>query len=238
MLRRDELSKRNRGVAIAATAVASLVMLGQLSAVKAAVIVPGQTITPVPAASLPSGTVVVSENQPFTGSTTVGNTTDTITGNLFSEVVNVGTTNSPQYDFVYQVTNTGTGSDDEISRLSVASFAGVTTDVSASSTSAQPSLTATAAPTQVSDPDASGDVIGWNFIPSDIAQGQTTYSLIIATDANSYVQGDGSLTDDAIADTSIEAPAFEMNVNVPEPASLGVIAAVGGLLMSRRKRRA
>jgi hypothetical protein len=243
MLCGDNYSKRNRVVAIAAGVAASVVILGWVSGAKAALITPGQTITPVPQflpnpPGLPQGTVVAHENEPFTGTVTIGTATATITGNLYSEVVNVGTTLAPLYDFVYQVTNTGTGNDDEISRLSLASFSGVTTDVTDSSVSVQTSLTASVVPTSVADPDASGDVIAWNFDPADIGQGQTTYSLIIATDANSFVQGDGSLTDDAIANAPIEAPAFEMMVNVPEPTSVAVVGIVGGLLISRRKRRA
>ena len=229
----DEYSKRNRGVAIAASTVVSLVMLGAVSSVKAVLITPGQTISPVPSESLPTGTVVASETKSFTG--TLGSAV--ITGNLFSEVLNVGVT-SPQYDFIYQVTNTGTGSDDEISRLSLASFTGVTTDVSDSSTSVQPSLTASVVPTSVADPDVSGDVIAWDFDPADIGLGQSTYSLIIATNANSFVQGDGSLTDDAIADAQVEAPAFEMTIPVPEPASVAVVGVLGSFLLSRRRRQA
>jgi hypothetical protein len=239
MLRMEKLKGVNRCVAIAALGVASLAMLVQPGTAKATVITYPQTLSPVPSvSSLPSGTVVAHETESFTGTVTFGTITDTITGSLFSEVVDVGTGGNHQYDFVYQVTNTGTGNDDEISRLSLSSFTGVTTDVSDSAAASTYSVAGTIAPTSVSDPDPSGDIITWDFDPSDIGQGQTTYSLIIATDANSYTQGNGSLTDDAIANASAEAPAFEMGITVPEPTSMALAAVFGGMLMYRRQRSA
>lgn len=235
MPRIQSLKPSRRSVVIAGLGAACLMPLISFDAAKAEVITSGQTLTSGFAApSLPTGTVVASETEPFSG--TLGSAT--ISGSLFSEVLNVGSPTSPQYDFIYQVTNTGTAGDDSIARLSLSSFTGFTTDVSDSTVSIQGSLTSSVTASDIADTGGSVIAFDFNDTPGQIPLGHTTDTLIVATDATTWTQGNGSLTDDAIANTEVVVPVYGILMsNVPEPGTIGLMAVAGGFLLSRRRSK-
>lgn len=231
MLTRNRKRFASAVVAFTALSVGFAVSSTQL---QAAVLLPGQTLSPVPSEALPAGTVSASETIPFSASV-VGEGV-VFTGSLYSEALNVGTSLAPQYDFIYQLTNNA-GSPDAIARLSLSSFLSFTTDVGYSTTNVEAGVTGSASPASATS-DVTGSVIGFDFDPPDLAAGSTTYSLIVATDSNSYTNGNGAVTDDGAADALAVVPAYGFSTPpVPEPASTALLMACGGLIMSRRRRQ-
>jgi hypothetical protein len=84
-----------------------------------------------------------------------------------------------------------------------------------------------------------GRTIGFNFPVSSatVAPGETTdYVLIETSDASLPVQGTASVIDGGSGTTGAEAPAATVIFTVPEPATFGVLALVGGMILGRRRR--
>jgi hypothetical protein len=226
--------KRLAGVAVAFAATNVGFAVSSLNQAQASVLLPGQTLTPVPSETLPTGTVSAYETQSFSASV-IGEGV-VFTGTLYSEALNVGTALAPQYDFIYQLTDNA-GSQDAIARLSLSSFETFTTDVGYATANVEAGVTGNTSPSDATS-DVVGSVIGFDFDPPALAPGNTTYSLIIATDSNSYINGNGAITDDGAADALAVVPAYGFSTPpVPEPASAALIMACGGLIMSRRRRK-
>jgi hypothetical protein len=218
-----------RRIAIAGFIVANGVMLAVSNVGRAAVVTPGQTVFPTAIAGLPPGdSLITTETKPFTG-TNAGNTvvfTGTVMSSVFSDPGTGG------LDFVYQLSNDGT-SLDSIDRLTVASFAGFSTDVDYVTGTGNP-------PPTTADSSASppGKTIGFNFPVSGavVLPGETTTLLVVETNAQTIAQGTASVIDGGSGSTGAEAPVAVITFTVPEPATFGVLAVVGGFILSRRRR--
>jgi len=154
---------------------------------------------------------------------------------------------SPTGDvFVYQVTNNNNSTDD-LEHVTLSSFSGYTTDADYNETTPPdspfaPPLDATRAAVSRGDgpPSVAGATIAFDYVqPSmpevGIAPGQTTDYMIVETDSSSFTIGNGAIIDGAVGDAVVNVPSGAI-VAVPEPASLTIIAAGGGMIMARRRR--
>lgn len=131
-------------------------------------------------------------------------------------------------DFLYQVVNNA-GSADSIQNVSVASYAGFTTDVGYCSNppSGNPDPcgsplggAGTLAPTSITRNSAS--TIDFGFSPNGIPPGVQTYDLVVKTNATAYTLGTTQVQDDGVASVITLAPSA-----APEPVSAGLL--LGGL---------
>ena len=203
--------------------VLALLMAGVATPSFATSLAPGGTATPL-----------TNVSNPFTGSTILANTglvtydvgvgqNDEDAGTVQEWALSGWSGNPGGITFVYQVSITNsTGIADQ---LTGGNYAGFTTDVFQSSVSGN---TAASDATR----SANGSVVGFDFPPPSITDGDTSYYLIVATNANSYTTGSISVIDDHVFGTDGFAPA-----NTPEPSTLsllgtGLLAAGAGL---RRK---
>jgi hypothetical protein len=224
----------SRRIAIGAIVVANGVMLASSNIGHAALVSPGGTVAPTPIAGLPPGdTLVVTETKPFTG-TNASHTvvfTGTVTSSVYSDPANPDT-GQPGLDFVYQLSNDAT-SLDPIDRLTVASFASFLTDLNyVVGTGA---VSPTTGDSSVSPP---GKTIGFNFPVGGtvVLPGQTTTMLVVETNAQTIAAGTASVIDGGSGSTQAEAPVAVITITVPEPATFGVLAVVGGFILGRRRR--
>jgi hypothetical protein len=179
------------------------------------------TITPAPA-SLPTGAMIASETEPLVD--TGGNP---LVGSLTSEVF-YDTPSSTTLDFVYVLSNTGTAGDDSFDGMSSLPFFNFTTNVG------YQAGTGTVDPFSANR-STNGQTIGWQFTVNTIQPGQSTDYLIVQTNATQYNgNGEANVIDGGTAETGAEAP--YLMPSVPEPASAGLIAIAGGMLLGRRRR--
>ncbi|MGD0461839.1 MAG: PEP-CTERM sorting domain-containing protein [Tepidisphaeraceae bacterium] len=231
----------------AAFGVAFGAMLVTTSAVRAAVITQGvgtTTVTPTDLtgglpAGLPTGDTLVpgaSETKPFTGYNNVGGIVfqGTVTSQVYADP-NEPDWNVPGLDFVYQLSNNidGLTPDDPINRITLASFANFLTDVD------YLGGTGDVAPTTADRSSApAGKIIGFNFPVSGgiVNPGQDSTYLVVETNASTYTQGSASVIDGGTGSTGADTPVATVIFTVPEPATLGLLAMVGGMLLGRRRR--
>jgi hypothetical protein len=151
-------------------------------------------------------------------------------------------------DFLYQVTNTSSPGADSLERITLANFAGFTTNVStANSLSSNVFGTAFSgvgtstgygfvnggtqnAPDGVNRPTA--DNVGWNYFNTPIAPGQSSLVLIVKTNATTFGSGSISLIDTV---TSTTFNGFSPN---PEPGTIILLAGcLGGMGLNIGLRR-
>jgi hypothetical protein len=145
-----------------------------------------------------------------------------LTGTLTTEVIReTGGT----LDFLYQVT-ADPSNGDNIHRITVTGFTGVTTDVQFG-TATSPFVAPTSLAMSSADRSSDGSTIGFQLAPAGsaggLAPGTTSYVLIVKTDATAFTTGTTSGIDGGIVDWASFAP-----VAVPEPSSL-MLAGIGAL---------
>ena len=199
---------------------------------------PGGSVVPglVPPGTDP-GTLLATLNAPFSSGS--------ISGTVIAAVYRPGTT----LDFYYQFTNgnspncglPGTPACVGIDAVEALNFIGSQTSVGYRTDggifSPSPFVNGTVAPT-TGDRNALGDVVGFRFpAPLEVMPGETSFVLVISTDATNFTIGNFSVLDDGGGTTTVAS--FAPVAPVPEPSSLlllgsGLLAAGSGL---RRKLR-
>ncbi len=169
--------------------------------------------TPAPA-SLPTGNVVYSEVTPFTLGILMG----TISTTVYDD-----TPTSNTLDFVYKVTNAN--SVDPIKELTLSVIGSAVTTNVGYVTGAPATVDPTSADRQFGN-------IDWYFPdPNSISAGSDM--LIVQTNSTTWSDGNGAVIDGSTANADVQVPGA--GTTVPEPASLGLIAAGAGLLLRRRR---
>ena len=144
---------------------------------------------------------------------------------------------SNDYEFVYQVTNltndiapfAGSPFPDSFNSLSIAFFGpSITTSVGYNNPGG------TVDPSSANR-DAAND-LNWDFSTfGEVGPNQTSDYLIVDTNTtNINNRGTGSVIDEAIGEAATQIPLFMPGV--PEPASLGLLVVVGGMVLGRRRR--
>lgn len=142
-------------------------------------------------------------------------------------------------DFYYQVTNTSSGSlNDTLGRLTGGSFTGFNTDVfyRTDGASLGNGFVNGTNPPSSADRDANGQTVGFSFSePANnlIAPGQSSFVLVIRTNATMFSQGTTGVIDRTAGTVLTYQPA-----SVPEPASMLLLGTgIAGLAARLRKRR-
>jgi len=222
-------------------------LISQNSA-RAIVIVPAPsgttTVTPtnLPGglpAGLPAGDVYIPgafETEPFTGYNAQSQIVfeGTVTSMVYADPAEPSFAGNPAgLDFVYQLSNNNDSMtpDDAIDRLTISSFATFQTDVD------YLGGTGNVAPTTADRSSIPGTIVGFNFpVGAMVAVGQNTDYLVVETDATIYVQGTAAVIDGGSGSTHSDAPVTATVLTVPEPATFGLLAVVGGMLLGRRRR--
>jgi hypothetical protein len=202
--------------------IASLLFFASGS-LQAALLLPGNVMSPVPAENNPSGASLVFSTGfvPFASAT--------FSGSLRSDVY-TNDASSPfgpnALTFVYEITNNA-GSPDAIDRFTVSSFAGFQTDVSFTP------VPGPTAPIAVSR-SANGAVVGFDFrVPGfPLAPNSIGTPLVVQTNATLWAPALASLIEGSAVTVGSVAPTL-----VPEPASLCLLIGGLALLSSVRRRK-
>jgi hypothetical protein len=133
-------------------------------------------------------------------------------------------------DFVYQVSNTTKNplppDQGIIERITASAFAGFTTDVGYTPG------TGAVAPDGVSRSSSPGNVVGWNFLGTNLDPNQTSDLLVIETNAKFFGMGTISAQDGTAGSALGFAPSA-----VPEPMTMGLLGGGLALLGVARLRR-
>jgi hypothetical protein len=196
-----------RLVALAALAVCGLAA----SQAQALPLPAGSVLIPAAAEVEPSGGTVLSSTS--TGFVVAG----AFSGTLYTDVIAGDATNTlGGLTFVYRVVNDGLSGPNSIGRMSLASMLGFTVDAAYDPTTG-------VAPASI-DRNPSGDVIGFNFVPSPLdpksgflAPGTSSASLVIQTNAPAYAPAVASLIDGGVITVPTVGPA------VPEPSTIALV---------------
>jgi hypothetical protein len=205
------------------------------------VITPGTTANPDVFATNPltSGTIVANTGVQNYSAAQNGNS---ITGTAQNWVVS-GYAGNPyganDLTFVYQVSLTG-GTNNSNTAVILERVTGAGFDTVFSTDAGYNTASGQVAPITV-DRSQNGNVVGFNFIPpgSNITVGQSSYLLIVATNATNYIAQSMSVQDGVSANANAYGP--QVPPTIPEPTTM-VLAGLGtlgftGYGLRRRKAR-
>lgn len=172
-------------------------------------------------------------SSPFSYTTTSG----TNMGFIYSAVYDDAGT----LDFYYQVINDASSAT-ALARMTATDFMGFTTNAAyrtdGSTLAGTGFINGTNAPV-TADSNIDGSVIGFSFYPptgppAEIAPGESSFVLIISTNATQFAAGNASIIDGGTDTVSAFQPS-----SVPEPATLGLLGlGLIGLAGLRRRRSA
>ena len=174
---------------------------------------PGSTVVAA-STSGPAGLLLADMVVPYSFTTTAGTTSGTIESAVYREF-------GGTLDFYYQVANSPTSAT-SIARESNTDFSGWTTDTGYRTDGATLAGTAFvdgSVPPVFADRDGTGSVVGFRFdstVSTKIHPSETSYVLIIATNATAFGQGNASVIDGGEATVR----AFQPTGAVPEPGSM------------------
>jgi len=180
----------------------------------------------------PAGTLLASLVSPYAFTTTAGTTSGSLTTAVYREPA--GT-----LDFYYQIQNAA-GSATAIDRETSVNFGSFGTSVGyrtdGSSLPGGEFVNGNSAAPFSADRNVTGSVVGFTFSPPETAKiqpGTTSVTLVISTDSTAFTAGNATIIDGGAQTLAAFQPAA-----VPEPASLGLLAA-GALFLTRTtgKRR-
>lgn len=213
-------------------AAAALGLLLATSGVQANTVLPGQSASADVFGAV-TGTVMASTS----GTWSLGSVA---TGKYVAEVVKDSSTGN--MDFIYQVSNDATSTDD-IEHLSAAVYTGWTTDMGdALAVSGLPTMTLpnpNIIPATTVDRNSAGDTVDFDFTAPTLGAGlllpgTSTEYLVVKTNAKSYTAGDFNLIDNGTA-----GPIAAFAPAAPAPASLwggaGLLGLMGILGVRRRR---
>src|ERR1035438_2605442 len=200
---------------------------------------PTSTVFPglVPPGTDP-GTLLASESEPFSFTTTGGTTSGFVDSAVFQET-------GGTLDFYYQVLNNA-NSASALARMTATSFVGFTTGtavgfrVDGGSLPGSEFVDGSVAPI-TADMNSNGSVIGFSFNPPDsakIAPGLVSNVLVISTDATNFTAGNASVIDGGAATVASFQPSAS---TVPEPRFYSLLLFVGivaGAVFYRKRFRA
>jgi hypothetical protein len=196
---------------------------------RATLLSPGNAVPAVGAARPGGVTLLDSRAEAFTSFTGSGLLTSQVLTNDSSNPFGLN-----KLTFTYKLDNTDAdGVPSEIFELTVASFAGFQTDVSYDSAT----TTGMVAPTFVQRGATPGEQVVFSFLNppigvGSIGSGFSSAVLVVQTNAASYAETVSSISGALAPNVHTLAP-----IAVPEPASLGLIAAAALLIPRRRRRR-
>lgn len=203
-------------------------MLAMVPAIGADVIAPSGSTTnlnPANAGDLPTGPILATLSGTFKGLLT-GNPSGTYT----TEVVRNG---NGFLDFVYQFTNTG--AKDSVDSVTMANFAGFTTDVFEMG----PGQDADEASSTGLTPDDIKFFFSVGSDNDDVGPGQSSETLVIATNAIDFTNGIFTLQDGDTSSVAAFEPAGQTRIT-PEPGSMLLfgtgLSAVAATLRRRTKK--
>jgi hypothetical protein len=186
---------------------------------------PGQTINAIGTiAIIGTDTLVTSQGVAFVSAD------GAFSGTLDSAVWRNNATGD--LDFVYQFIN-NSSSTDVIDEMSASKFGTYTTDVFYDPTENFIGFTGTIAPSQA-DRSSTGNAVNFGFdSPIEVEPGETSYALVIRTNATTYSPGNVSLQNNSSSPLNLGyQPA-------PEPAEAGILLGglfAAGLFVARKFR--
>jgi hypothetical protein len=210
-----------------AACVALAVVASFASQAHGAALVPGSVLIPSAAEADPVGATLV-----FSTGAVPFSVPGSFTGTLTTSVYSGDTSNTlGGLTFTYLVTNDASSAN-SIGRLTVGEFAGFATDGS------YQVPTTAVAPASI-DRNVSGDVVGFNFVPTPVdpltgflTPGASSSLLVVQTDATLYAPSLANLIDGGVTSVASLGPA------VPEPSTVAlVLGSLVSLGVYRLRRR-